>query len=635
MSRLPLVLLMMLALALTACQVGPDPDTAPYGLQTEGAVASPLLNAGPPRFNWKMKPFEHLRGTRQSAYQLLVASSPALLRPGKADVWDSGQILSDQSVWVSYQGPALRSEQQYFWTVRVWDEQNGMSAWADPAHWYTGLEDWSAQWIGAEASGLALGKKGDDDVYIAPVATCLRRQIEIGEGLESAVLYATGVGAYVCQVDGERVGEKLLTPGWTDYPDRIMYQRYDITRQLTSGPHFLSATLGNAWWSSGLGWKGADVYSEGPLRFSATLVLTYADGKVERILTDPSWESTLAPHHVNTLYHGEHFDAGMELTGWQASSVHEAPSKQIVPQYGPDIIITDRLKPVSVTEVGPDTFIFDLGQNMVGRARLFVDGPAGTAVQLRFAEILKPDGRIYTENLRSARATDRYTLAGNGPENWAPEFTYHGFRYVEVTGFPGKPTTDAIVGEVFHSNLPKTFAFSSSNPLIDTLVRNIDWGLRGNVHSVPTDCPQRDERLGWTGDAQAFLPTASHMRYSYDFFRKWMQDIRDSQDSSGYVPDVNPVIVVNGPGKPGWADAVVVVPWQLFRYYGDTAILRENYAAMQAWVEYMNRERKEDYYYFANEKGDWFGYGDWVAPEASPGKPIGAAYHYYSTHLLG
>ncbi|TFG95989.1 MAG: alpha-L-rhamnosidase, partial [Calditrichales bacterium] len=268
-----------------------------------------------------------------------------------------------------------------------------------------------------------------------------------------------------------------------------------------------------------------------------------------------------------------------------------------------------------------------MGQNMVGWVRLRAQGPSGTKVVLRFAETLKADGTIYTDNLRRARATDTYILKGNNEENWEPKFTYHGFRYVEISGFPGVPSKDAILGKVVHSAAPPTIAFNCSNELINRIQKNIVWGQRGNMHSVPTDCPQRDERLGWMGDAQIFAPTASYNMNMARFWRKWVRDIADCQEEDGSVHDVNPAIVVRGPAKPGWGDAVVAVPWVTYHFYGDKRIIEENFDAMAGWVRYMENNSK-DYLY------ERTGYGDWISVVPSPKEPIGAAYFYYSTKLL-
>ncbi len=495
------------------------------------------------------------------------------------------------------------------------------------------------RWIKArvieEFGGPIWGKV--DEIHVPPRSVMVRKEFTIEKPLERARAYVTGLGAYILHVNGQRVGKDILTPGWTAYAKRLQYQTYDVTPLLKTGQNAVAGLLGNAWWSGGLGSNGNIVYQDGPLKLLLQLVIDYQDGSVETIVTDKTWTCHDAPILYNSLYHGEIYDARLEQPGWdkagfntenwQPVSIFEPEQGKLVAQQGPTIQVTQELTPVSVTEKSPNLFVFDLGQNMVGWARLKVQGPAGTKIILRFAEVLQPDGNIYTDNYRSARATDTYILKGEGVEVWEPHFTYRGFRYVELSGYPGKPAKDAITGVVFHSAPEVTGHFACSNELINRIQHNITWGQRGNMHSVPTDCPQRDERLGWTGDAQIFAPTASFNMNMAGFFTKWMRDIIDCQDADGAVHDVNPTIAVAGPASPAWGDAVVIIPWVVYQNYGDKRIIEENYEGMAKWVAYMQSKSKD--YLYERE-----GYGDWVAVVPSPKKPIGAAYFYYSTALL-
>ncbi|RMG58389.1 MAG: alpha-L-rhamnosidase [Bacteroidetes bacterium] len=626
-----------------ACQPAAGPQ-APQQLRVEYAAHPMGLESAHPRFSWQVR--DPRRGAVQAAYQVQVATSEAALQTEKDLIWDSGQQPSDQSLWVPYSGPALEPGTRYAWRVRSWDRQGQASPWSETGWWESGLlgATWPAPWIGASDSlDHALRDPADPKL---PPSVRLRRSWEESQPVTAGRLYLSALGGYEATLNGQAVTQDLLTPGWTHYPKRIPYQVYDVTALLQTGPNALGLTLGNLWWSSGLGWEGDARYDDGPLRASAWLVRTYPDGQRDTLFSDDRWQAGPSPILSNSLYHGETFDARLDQAGWDQPGMEREADWTYAQRYpsppgrmrdlpAPPIRVTDTLRPVSVREVAPDTFIFDLGQNMAGRARLRAAGPAGQRIQLRFAEILQPDGHLYTENLRRARATDVFVLAGNGEESWAPTFTYHGFRYVEVTGYPGKPDSSDLWGEVFHNAVPRTGDFATADSLLPRLHQMIDWGLRGNLHSVPTDCPQRDERLGWMGDAQAFAPTASYLRDMSGFWAKWMRDIADGQDSSGYVYDVNPPIVVSGPAKPGWGDAVVVVPWVSYCFYGDTAILAHNYTAMQAWVDYMTRKAGPDgLYVWQNAEGNWFGYGDWVAPEPTDGQLIGSAYQYRSTDLL-
>jgi alpha-L-rhamnosidase len=371
--------------------------------------------------------------------------------------------------------------------------------------------------------------------------------------------------------------------------------------------------------------------------------IEYTNGTRSLIVTDESWKAHTSPIIENTIYNGETYDARLEIDGWSspglddsgwsgASVFNEQDNLILSAQSGPPIRIMKEIVPLSVTEAGPGKFVFDMGINMVGIANLKVSGEAGTKITLRFAELLHDDGTVAQENLRSAKATDYYILKGAGEETWHPWFTYHGFRYVQIEGYPGTPDKESITGLQMYSSAPDIGQFECSNDLLNRIWQNVLNGQRGNMYSVPTDCPQRDERLGWTGDAQMFSPTANYNMNMAPFFTKWVRDMTDSQTKEGWICDVNPAIVVGGPGKPAWGDAITVVPWMVYKFYGDKKILENSYEGMKAWVEYMKRESKGNLYIF--DQNGWGGYGDWIAVVESPRAPISAAYYYYSTTLL-
>lgn len=526
-------------------------------------------------------------------------------------------ILSDETTLVTKNIPAENWKEITF-DDNVWRKSNII------AHYGSGVWKDSVQLVEPRKSVL------------------LRKEFYLTKAVESAKIYVTGLGGYRLSVNGNKIGRDLLTPGWTHYPKKVQYQVYDITKNLNTGENAIGAILGNVWWSSGLGWNGGAFYSEKPLRFLAQLEINYEDGDFDRIVTDASWKTDYSPIVYNTLYHGEIYDAREEQkdwdkinfddNNWQFANVFDDldPAKTV--QYSAPIQVSDTLKAVSVTEPQPGVYVFDFGQNMVGRERLKIKGKEGQKIVMRFAELLHDDGTVAQENLRMAKATDIYTCSGEDYDSWAPEFVYHGFRYVQVEGLEEKPDNEMLVGEVFHNNADFIGKFESSNELLNQIWKNITWGQRGNMMSVPTDCPQRDERLGWMGDAQIFAPTANYNMHMPTFWAKWVADIVDCQNPSGWVFDVNPAIVVDGPSKPGWGDAVVVTPWMSYLFYGDKQVLEENYRGMKAWVEYMRSQSKDNLYEWG--EGDWGGYGDWVAVEPSPTKPIGGIYYYYSTKLL-
>ena len=461
----------------------------------------------------------------------------------------------------------------------------------------------------------------------------LRKEFEISGEIASARAYATGLGLYVLCINGRRAGNDTLTPGWTHYPTRVQYQTYDVTSLLQPGPNAIGAILGAGWWGSQM----AGDWQDSNPRLLCQLEIIYADGRTERIVTDGSWTAHPSPILENSLYHGECYDARLEQPGWAQPGFDDsawtnvkpygAATSRLVAQACPPIQVMGRLEPVAITEPRSGVYIFDFGQNHAGRVCLRVAGPRGTRVRLRHGEVLNADGTLYTANYGRARATDTYVLKGEGLETYEPRFTYRGFRYAEVTGYPGAPPQDALVSHIVHSSVKPAGSFSCSNALINRLQQAILWGQRSNLHSVPTDCPQRDERLGWTGDAQVFAPTACWNMDMARFFAKWMHDILDSQEPDGTVKNINPTLVKK-PASPGWGDAITVIPWTVYRFYGDTRIIEENYEGMKKWVECMRRAAQDGLLYERE------GYGDWVAPEPSPRKPIGAAYYYYSTRLL-
>lgn len=502
-----------------------------------------------------------------------------------------------------------------------------------PGGWYTPEFD-DTGWKGAAVLGeYGCEPWGTLEAFAAERSVCLRKAFSVDGQVARARAYVTGLGLYDLSINGARAGNDTLNPGWTYYPKRIQYQVYDVGPLLRPGENVVGAVLGSGWWGAGM----AGAWKDSPLRLMAQVEIEYADGRNQTVVTDDSWRAHESPVLEDSHYHGETYDARLEMPGWDAPGyaasdwdtvqVLDKPVDVLVAQYGPTIQVTEELSPVAVTEVD-GAHVFDFGQNMSGRVRLKVAGaPEGKRIQIRFAEILLPDGRIYTDNYRSARATDIYFCKGGGEEVWEPRFTYRGFRYAELTGYPGMPDKDTLVARALHSAPAMAGTFECSNELINRIHRNIVWGQRSNMHSVPTDCPQRDERLGWTGDAQAFCATSCWNMEMARFYTKWLHDLTDSQHADGSMTDVAPSMWPN-PASPAWGDVIAVQPWTVYCFYGDTRVIEENYNALAAWVEYMRANAKDGLLYERE------GYGDWVAVVPSPNKPIGAAYYYYSTKLL-
>ena len=677
-------------------------------------LVDPLgIHAGSPRLSWVLAADE--RGEKQSAYQILVASSPQHLNAGIGDLWDSGKVDSADSAQIAYAGQALASRESCFWKVRAWDRGGQPGAWSSVARWDMGLlapADWSAKWIAPtkvtvaasnetliihratyeavaegraadvttalkkqilqgslklvvnnktmgvdpaynvvkrlkveyEYGGQTLTKEVDENQSLTLPGTYsplpyLRKSFELQSPVRKAVLYVTALGLYEIHINGQRVGDHVLAPDWTDYRRRVRYQAYDVTALIKKGGNAVGALLANGWFSGQIGNGGNEFFGKAPALL-AQLEVTSADGRTETIATDNTWKSHDSPILASDFMLGEDYDSRKEIKGWAMAGLDESPwlpvsvrdesARTLESQVMEPVREIVELKPRSVKEAKPGCWVYDLGQNMVGVVRLKVSAPAGTAITIRHAEMLNPDGTIYTTNLRGAPSIDHYVCNGNGVETWQPRFTFHGFRYVEITGLPSRPDEDIITGIVIASDTPRTGEFACSDPRINQLQSNIQWGQRGNYISVPTDCPQRDERLGWMGDAEVFIRTATYNADVAAFFSKWLVDVDDGQTTAGSFSDVSPdTMGVNS--VPAWGDAGVICPWTIYEVYGDKHILERHLPAMKKWVDYLHQHSNG----LIREKDRGNDYGDWLSIEAdTPKELIGTAFFACSTHLV-
>ncbi len=608
--------------------------------------ANPLgIDAMVPRLSWQIE--SNRRGARQTAYQVCAAAEP-----GAQPVWDTGKVMSDQSVHLSYAGPALSSGQRVYWQVRVWDEEDAASEWSAPAFWEMGLlnsADWSAQWITPD---------WDEDTTQSQPQPVLRRAFNLTGAVKSARAYVTSLGLYELHLNGARVGDGLLTPGWTSYDTRLQYQTYDVTALLQPGENAIGAMLGDGWYRGFMGFSGnRNTYGD-RLALLLQLVVTYTDGSTAVITSDGAWQAAIGPVQMSDIYNGEIYDARAETPGWDAAGYDAAAwrgvrildqdKSMLIAQSGPAIIRNEEIKPRAIIHTPAGETVVDFGQNMVGWVRLTVSGPAGTIVTLTHAEVLDQQGNFYITNLRLAKQLAQYTLKGNGVETWEPRFTFMGFQFVKVEGFPGELTLDTLTGIVVHSDIPSTGSFECSNPMINQLQHNIVWGQKGNFVDVPTDCPQRDERLGWTGDAQVFIRTACFNRDVAGFFTKWLRDLAAEQNDQGSVPMVIPDPMGRPKKSPGagfpsggssaWADAAVICPWTIYLCYGDKGILAQQYESMKGWVGYMRREAGDTYLWTTGfHFGDWLdfrGRGEMNAAPITDKALIASAFFAYSTSLL-
>ena len=787
-------------------QAADSPATIEY-LRCEYRVDPLGIGVTEPRLSWEMH--DARRGAKQTAYQVLVATSPEQLTADQGDLWDSGRVASDQSTQVAYAGKPLASRAQCYWKVRLWDAAGNPTVYSKPAHWSMGLlkpEDVKAKWIGLEgpmaypgspkplpsptfdgcawvwaaepgvnalqnappgqryfrsAVTIPEGKTiqqavfaihGDDSLELfingvsvmaggGPVAVDIKKNLiagkpntlavmvtnggavpnpagllgkleiqldagepivklidtswkssvkaednwnvagfddsqwpaavqiaKLGEGpwgavkapnvasvqysacplfrkefkiqgqVRRATVYGSALGIYRLYVNGRAVGDDYFTPDWTDYKKRVYYNTYDVTELVRSnGANAIGGVLGAGWYSGGVGWqKQRNHYGDRP-RLFAQLEIEMADGTIQTIGTDNTWTTAFGPYIDGEFLAGETYDATKEIRGWTSPGLNADAWKPVavtesIPGKleafpGVNVQVTDVLPTQNITEPKPGVYVFDLGQNFAGFARLKATGPAGTKITLRFAEVLNPDGTMYTTNLREARVVDAYVMRGQGEETWQPRFTFHGFRYVEVTGYPGKPDKDAVTGIAINSAVPLVGSFECSSPMVNRLYKNIVWTQRANYISVPTDCPQRDERLGWTGDAETFVRAGTYNADSGAFYTKWLIDLEDAQGPEGDFPNVAPRIVATDAGSPAWGDAGTICPWTIYQVYNDRRLLAKHYDAMTRWVEYCRKNSKDLLRPAA-------GYGDWLSIKAdTPLDVISTAYFAYSTHL--
>ncbi len=624
-------------------------------LQTAGAptnlhceyFTNPLgLDELRPRLSWLVS--DERRGAVQTAYQVRVASSQEMLAKEGADLWESGRVKSSQSVHVVYEGAPLASCQRVWWRVRTWDAGGEPSPWSEPSWWEMGLlarKEWQGQWIGSPLVGG--GRTSSPCPY-------LRRGFIADKPLRAARLYATALGLYDFFLNGRPVDDRVFAPGWTEYTKRVPYQVYDVTDLLQAGENVLGAILGDGWYCGHIAWWDRQVYGDRP-RLLAQLRLDFTDGSRATIATDGAWKWAAGPILESDMIMGECYDARREMEGWGRIGFDDAkwspveifkdPGIALVAQCGPPVRRIEERAPVRKTVAEKDLYgrpawIFDLGQNIVGRVRLKIRGKPGTMVRLRYGEMLQADGSLYTANLRSARATDYYTLKGGCVETYEPRFTFHGFRYVEVSDQFDQIASADVTGVVLHSDTPTTGEFECSHPLVNQLQSNIRWGQKGNFLEVPTDCPQRDERLGWMGDAQVFTRTAAFNMDVAAFFTKWQQDIADAQSRRGEFTKISPHVMDTEDGGPAWADGGIICPWTIHLCFGDTRLLERHYASLVRFVESMRASSQDLIRAHERSKG-FHGFGDWLAVDAverdrtpTPKSLIGTAYFAHDARLL-
>jgi alpha-L-rhamnosidase len=563
-----------------------------------------------PRFSWKLNSTE--RGVKQKNYEIRFSTDSKFNVVGEGFVWSSKVVESDQSLHVAYSGPALKSRQRYFWQVKISDNQGNSSGWSEVKFWEMGLlnpVDWTAQWIEPVIPGDSAGQP----------APMLRRNFDLKKVVKSARLYITSHGIYECFINGKRVGDQYLTPGWTSYNKRLQYQTFDVTALLTNGKNATGVILGDGWYRGWLAWENnKNVYGKN-LALLYQLEVVYGDGSREVINSDENWKSTTGPITRNGIYYGEAYDARLEKKDWTLSSFNDngwdgvkstdEGKQTLVAAYGPPVQKHEVFKTVKIIKSPKGETIVDFGQNLVGWIKLTVKGKAGDQITIHHAEVLDKDGNFYTENLRAAKQEIQYTLKGGGVEVYEPRLSFFGFRYIKVEGFPGELKPENVEAIALYSSMKPAGSFTTSHPLLNQLQHNIQWGQKGNFVDVPTDCPQRDERLGWTGDAQAFSRTATFNMNVASFFSKWLKDLAADQGEDGKVPFVIPNVLGKGAAaSTGWADASTIIPWNIYMAYGDKRILEQQYESMKAWVGFMEKSSVNDLWNTGFHFGDWLFY---------------------------
>ncbi|MBI3717945.1 MAG: family 78 glycoside hydrolase catalytic domain [Sphingobacteriales bacterium] len=558
------------------------------------------IGTAKPRFSWQLNSTQ--RNVKQAAYEIKVSN-------GKEVVWSSGKINSDKSVMVDYAGKSLQSGKKYNWQVRVWDNNGKASAWSSLASFQTALLDkaeWKAKWITPSYE--------EDALRASPL---FRKEFSSAKKIVNATAYITSHGLYEAQINGQRVGDAYLTPGWTAYKKRLQFQAYDVTGLLKNGNNAIGVTLGSGWYRGIIGFTNSvNVYGK-DIALLFQLVITYSDGSTESIVSDESWKSSTGSIVYAEIYNGETIDARKEKKGWALPGYNDAAwSSAKVADFSKDVLVAEENEPVKKHETFKPVKIFttpkgekvlDFGQNLVGWVMLKAKGNAGDKIVLSHAEVLDKYGNFYTDNLREAKAQDAYILKGGEEESFEPHFTWQGFRYIRIEGYPGEIKPENFTAVALYSDMQPTGTFTSSNPLINQLQHNIQWGQKGNFLDVPTDCPQRDERLGWTGDAQVFSRTASFNMNVHSFFSKWLKDV-DADQQKGVVPFVIPNVLGAAISSAGWADVATIIPWNMYLAYGDKQILENQYSSMKAYVESIRAIAKDNLWNSGFHFGDWLFY---------------------------
>ena len=613
-------------------------DFSATDLRCEYLIDPLGIDTPQPRLSWEMSAKQ--RAQVQTGYQILVASSEARLKADQGDLWDSGKVASDQTLLVPYAGKPLASGQRAWWKVRLWDWSGTESPYSEPAFWEMGLlapEDWPAKWI---------ARTTDTNAEPAPM---LRRAFNLTGKIKNARAYICGLGYYELHINGRKIGDHLLDPAYTRYDKRALYATYDVTEDLRRGKNAVGVLLGNGWYN--VQTRAVWDFHKAPWRAAPKLLMElrveYADGFIETIVTDNQWKTSTGPIVFDSIYGGETYDARLEKPGWdtadfndsdwQTAQVVAPPGGKLVAQMIPPIKADGAIKPVSIAEPKPGVFVLDFGQNLAGYAELTARGQAGSRVVMKYGERLGTNGlldraeiqqHVLRMDTNQQYQTDTYVLKGQGRESWHSRFVYHGFQYVEMSGFPGKPTAENLRAVFVHSAVPVAGEFECSNPLLNRIWRAARWSYLSNLEGIPTDCPHR-EKNGWTGDAH-LAAEQGLLNYSpAAVYAKWINDLADEQRPSGELPGIVPT---SGWGYkwgngPAWDSAFLLIPYYLYEYCGDTKPLRDHYEGMKRYVDYLTSKSKEGIVDI--------GLNDWAPYKTqTPADITSTAYYYRDTRIV-
>ncbi len=654
-KAIPLTLLYCCIVSFFVCvSCNQEEIKRPQSLKLSENFTNPIgfYNANP-TFSWKLPFSEETKS--QSAYHIVVASSKDLL-PNNADLWDSKKQLSSQSTFVKYKGEGLKSRQKVYWQVRYWNQDDNISEWSDINTFELGLlnnSDWKAKWVGLDTAKDSI--KGIRK-FLIHRSQYLRKRFELSSDVLNARLYITAKGVFDVHLNGKDVSDDVMPPGWTPYNHRIETITYDVTEFLETGKNALAVELVSGWHSGRIS-RGRALYENfASPKILCQLEITMKDGSKQTIISDESWKGTTnGPIRLASIYDGEVYDANLEIPNWNTATFDDSNWESVeVEAVSNKVKLTPKrhhtvknqlvLKDVEIVSVNENSSVFNLKQNMVGVPKVKVPMKKGDTLKIRFSEMLLKDNTFYTKNYRSAKSTDYYIAAKDGMIEYTPKFTFHGFQFLELSGYDknAKPDASWVQGIVQHSNFEKKGTFTSSHEKLNQLQSNIKWGLRDNFFDIPTDCPQRDERLGWTGDAQVIAPTALFNYDTHAFWTAWLQSLRENQSEhkDGMVPFIVPDVLQTKNGSSGWGDAAVIIPWDIYNATGDITVLEESYESAIKWVGYYQSKVKKEPYL-----PKMHSFADWLQPYPSKAGKLGnrgdtpkdlihAAFFAHSAHLI-